>query len=71
VSLFPLPDGAQDDLQRTNREVEALKVKVKGNELRIKLNKQLPYLVANIVEVGNRPCLCSSAIASVIFLLGS
>jgi hypothetical protein len=25
--------------------------------LRIKLHKQLPYLVANIVEVGNRPCV--------------
>jgi 26S proteasome regulatory subunit T5 len=34
----------QDELQRTNLEVESIKEK-------IKLNKQLPYLIGNIVEV--------------------
>jgi 26S proteasome regulatory subunit T5 len=43
--------GAQDELQRTNLELESVKEKIKENQEKIKLNKQLPYLVGNIVEV--------------------
>ena len=42
----------QDELQRTNLELESVKEKIKENQEKIKLNKQLPYLVGNIVEVG-------------------
>lgn len=41
----------KDELQRTNLDVESFKEKVKENQEKIKLNKQLPYLVGNIVEV--------------------
>ena len=41
----------QDELQRTNLELESFKEKIKENQEKIKLNKQLPYLVGNIVEV--------------------
>jgi ATP-dependent 26S proteasome regulatory subunit len=44
--------GTQDELQRTNLELESVKEKIKENQEKIKLNKQLPYLVGNIVEVG-------------------
>lgn len=38
-------------MQRTNLELESIKEKIKENQEKIKLNKQLPYLVGNIVEV--------------------
>ena len=43
--------GTQDELQRTNLELESFKEKIKENQEKIKLNKQLPYLVGNFVEV--------------------
>jgi ATP-dependent 26S proteasome regulatory subunit len=43
--------GTQDELQRTNLELESFKEKIKENQEKIKLNKQLPYLVGNIIEV--------------------
>ncbi|KAK0591593.1 hypothetical protein LWI29_004589 [Acer saccharum] len=39
------------DLQRTNLELDSYKEKIKENQEKIKLNKQLPYLVGNIVEI--------------------
>lgn len=47
--------GAQDELQRLNLELQTTKEKTKENQEKIKLNKQLPYLVANIVEVCSAP----------------
>lgn len=41
----------QDELQRTNLELDSFREKIKENQEKIKLNKQLPYLVGNIVEV--------------------
>lgn len=41
----------KEELQRTNLELESFKEKIKENQEKIKLNKQLPYLVGNIVEV--------------------
>ncbi|CAD5180985.1 unnamed protein product [Musa acuminata subsp. malaccensis] len=41
----------KDELQRLNLELESLKDKIKGNQEKIKINKQLPYLVGNIVEI--------------------
>nr|CAB3448241.1 unnamed protein product [Digitaria exilis] len=40
----------KDELQRSNLELESVKEKIKENQEKIKLNKQLPYLVGNIVE---------------------
>lgn len=42
----------KEELQRTNLELESFKEKIKENQEKIKLNKQLPYLVGNIVEVN-------------------
>lgn len=41
----------QEELQRTNLELDSFREKIKENQEKIKLNKQLPYLVGNIVEV--------------------
>ncbi|KAF8376713.1 hypothetical protein HHK36_031619 [Tetracentron sinense] len=41
----------KEELQRTNLELESFKEKIKDNQDKIKLNKQLPYLVGNIVEI--------------------
>ncbi|KAL6898004.1 hypothetical protein ACP4OV_006600 [Aristida adscensionis] len=41
----------KDELQRANLELESFKEKIKENQEKIKLNKQLPYLVGNIVEI--------------------
>uniref|UniRef100_A0ACD5XXI2 Uncharacterized protein n=1 Tax=Avena sativa TaxID=4498 RepID=A0ACD5XXI2_AVESA len=41
----------KDENQRTILELETFKDKIKENQEKIKLNKQLPYLVGNIVEI--------------------
>ncbi|KAJ3696476.1 hypothetical protein LUZ61_000181 [Rhynchospora tenuis] len=41
----------KDELQRDNLELDSYKEKIKENQEKIKLNKQLPYLVGNIVEI--------------------
>ncbi|URE04541.1 26S protease regulatory subunit 6A [Musa troglodytarum] len=41
----------KDELHRSNLELESCKEKIKENQEKIKLNKQLPYLVGNIVEI--------------------
>ncbi|EAZ35994.1 hypothetical protein OsJ_20298 [Oryza sativa Japonica Group] len=46
-----LDNEIRDELQRTNLELESFKEKIKENQEKIKLNKQLPYLVGNIVEI--------------------
>ena len=42
----------QDETQRLTLEHDAMKEKIKENQEKIKLNKQLPYLVGNVVEVS-------------------
>ncbi|XP_031505411.1 26S proteasome regulatory subunit 6A homolog isoform X3 [Nymphaea colorata] len=41
----------KDEMQRTNLELENLKDNIKENQEKIKLNKQIPYLVGSIVEL--------------------
>ncbi|KAF9681558.1 hypothetical protein SADUNF_Sadunf05G0014000 [Salix dunnii] len=41
----------KEEVQRTNLELDTYKEKIKENQEKIKLNKQLPYLVGNIVEI--------------------
>lgn len=41
----------KDEVQRTTLELDGTKEKIKENQEKIKLNKQLPYLVGNIVEI--------------------
>ncbi len=41
----------QNEKSRLKNEEVTMKEKIKENNEKIKLNKQLPYLVANIVEV--------------------
>jgi 26S proteasome regulatory subunit T5 len=39
------------DVQRSGHELSAFRAKITENEEKIKLNKQLPYLVGNVVEL--------------------
>ncbi|KAG0615678.1 hypothetical protein M758_5G058600 [Ceratodon purpureus] len=41
----------KDETQRLTLEHDAMKEKIKENQEKIKLNKQLPYLVGNVVEI--------------------
>jgi 26S proteasome regulatory subunit T5 len=41
----------QEETTRISLELDALREKTKENQEKIKLNKQLPYLVGNVVEV--------------------
>ncbi|RXH82226.1 hypothetical protein DVH24_036567 [Malus domestica] len=41
----------KEEMSRTNLELDSYKDKIKENQEKIKLNKQLPYLVGNIVEI--------------------
>jgi ATP-dependent 26S proteasome regulatory subunit len=40
--------GVQDELQRINLDLESFKEKIKENQEKIKLNRQLPYSIGNI-----------------------
>ena len=42
----------KSEMQRIRHESESQREKIKENHEKIKLNKQLPYLVGNVVEVG-------------------
>ncbi|CAL9110848.1 unnamed protein product [Musa textilis] len=39
------------ELQRSNHKLQSLQNKIKENQEKIKINKRLPYLVGNIVEI--------------------
>jgi ATP-dependent 26S proteasome regulatory subunit len=41
----------KSDVQRINHESRGQRERIKENQEKVKLNKQLPYLVANVVEV--------------------
>lgn len=43
------------EIHRLDREKKVHEARLKDNGEKIKLNKQLPYLVSNIVEVGYHP----------------
>ena len=47
----------QREHSRLNHEFTQKTEDIKNNQDKIKLNKQLPYLVGNIVEVHCRSCL--------------
>jgi 26S proteasome regulatory subunit T5 len=42
----------QSELKRLQHEQNHMKEQIKDNKEKIKLNKQLPYLVGNVVEVN-------------------
>lgn len=41
----------KSEANRLNSEIKALQASIKENNEKIKLNKQLPYLIANVVEI--------------------
>ena len=41
----------KSDVQRINHESRGQRERIKENQEKVKLNKQLPYLVANVVEI--------------------
>jgi len=43
----------KSEFNRINHETTAMKEKNKENAEKIKVNRQMPYLVGNIVEVGS------------------
>lgn len=43
--------SAQDESTRLSLDLSGTKEKIKDNKEKIKFNKQLPYLVGNIVEI--------------------
>ena len=51
----------KNEVSRLNLEHKREKERIKENNEKIKLNKQLPYLVGNVVEVRLPPLSCSRA----------
>jgi uncharacterized small protein (DUF1192 family) len=56
----------KSDIQRIAHESRAQKERIRENQEKVKMNKQLPYLVGNVIEVlepeaedGESYCLCS------------
>lgn len=45
----------RSEANRLNHETKALEAKIKENEEKLKMNKQLPYLVANVIEILDMP----------------
>lgn len=43
----------KSEILRINNELQTQKEKIKENTEKIKVNKTLPYLVSNVVEVCN------------------
>lgn len=52
--------------RRLQYEQAAVKERIKDNKEKIKMNKQLPYLVGNVVEVQplRDPCMLFSLLSS-------
>lgn len=48
----------KSEVLRVTHELQAMKDKIKENTEKIKVNKTLPYLVSNVIEVS-RFVLCS------------
>lgn len=46
---------AESELHRMDEDLTDIKHKIKDNEEKIKLNRALPYLVGNIVEILDLP----------------
>ena len=44
----------KSEVMRIGHELQAQKDKIKENTEKIKVNKTLPYLVSNVIEVGEK-----------------
>jgi len=66
----------KSDVQRISHESRGQRDRIKENQERVKLNKQLPYLVANVVEVlepdaeDGKFVLCCQLLIAMIVLVG-
>lgn len=47
----------RSEIMRIQHELQAQKEKIKENTEKIKVNKTLPYLVSNVIEVNVLICL--------------
>lgn len=64
----------KSEIMRISHELQAQKEKIKENSEKIKVNKTLPYLVSNVIEVNNtldfrRVVMCSVVLVHVFTLL--
>lgn len=50
------------DDQRIKHELQAQKEKIKENTEKIKVNKTLPYLVSNVIEVSQQSAFLYEAV---------
>ena len=48
----------KSEIMRISNELQAQKEKIKENTEKIKVNKTLPYLVSNVVEVNRQTFTC-------------
>lgn len=49
----------KSEVLRVTHELQAMKDKIKENSEKIKVNKTLPYLVSNVIEV----CICGGGLS--------
>lgn len=55
------------DDQRIKHELQAQKEKIKENTEKIKVNKTLPYLVSNVIEVSQQAAFLYEAVMIELF----
>jgi 26S proteasome regulatory subunit T5 len=48
--------GLKSDVNKVDNQIKEQELDIKDNTEKIKLNKQLPYLVGNVVEVRRLDC---------------
>ena len=46
----------KNDIVRISHETQSMRDRIKDNKEKIKVNKTLPYLVSNVIEVKIRFC---------------
>lgn len=49
--MLPRFQIMRNEVNRITHEMQSTKEKIRENEERIKVNKTLPYLVSNVIEV--------------------
>lgn len=63
---FLLSQIMKSEVLRVTHELQAMKDKIKENSEKIKVNKTLPYLVSNVIEV----CVCGGESVGLGDILG-
>jgi ATP-dependent 26S proteasome regulatory subunit len=55
--IFIIFEIMKNDIVRISHETQSMRDRIKENKEKIKVNKTLPYLVSNVIEVSSCHCI--------------